>query len=502
MSGMSQYQRDPLSDEALRPALDELLALRELLLAAETEQRSVIDAVAEPMRPHACNLIHYVTFRQLDLQSLQERLSGAGLSSLGRSEGRVLDAIGSLIRALQRLLGLTVDPVPTWGAEAARGALRMHTEWLLGPTDGCAIMVTLPTEAAHDDTLVRELLTAGMRVARINCAHDDADTWQAAAERVRRAARSLERPCRILFDLPGPKLRTLSIEGDEVIRLDSGDTLLLSADGAAGRPERRARDGSVKEPARIACALPLLIDALRPGAPVHFDDGKISSEVVAVRDRVAHLRITHTVKGRAKLRSEKGINVPDTQLEVPALGDDDLAALAVAARHADMVGLSFARTREDVRQLHRELARLDAQNLGVVLKIETRQGFEQLPAMLLEALVRPPVGVMIARGDLAVECGFERVAELQEEILWVCEAARVPAIWATQVLERLTKRGRATRAEITDAAMAERAECVMLNKGPYVVQAVTTLADILARMHGHQRKKSAQLRPLRSLRLG
>jgi pyruvate kinase len=108
----------------------------------------------------------------------------------------------------------------------------------------------------------------------------------------------------------------------------------------------------------------------------------------------------------------------------------------------------------------------------------------------------PRSGVMIARGDLAVECGFERLAEVQEEILWLCEAAHVPAIWATQVLESLAKDGQPSRAEITDAAMSHRAECVMLNKGPYILEAIHMLDGILRRMHGHQTKKSPALRKL------
>jgi pyruvate kinase len=103
---------------------------------------------------------------------------------------------------------------------------------------------------------------------------------------------------------------------------------------------------------------------------------------------------------------------------------------------------------------------------------------------------------MIARGDLAVECGYERLAEVQEEILWICEAAHTPVIWATQVLETLAKTGIPSRAEVTDAAMSERAECVMLNKGPYIGEAVRTLDDILRRMQAHQSKKRAMLRPL------
>jgi pyruvate kinase len=105
---------------------------------------------------------------------------------------------------------------------------------------------------------------------------------------------------------------------------------------------------------------------------------------------------------------------------------------------------------------------------------------------------------MIARGDLAVEVGYERLAEIQEEILWLCEAAHIPVIWATQVLETLVKKGIPSRAEMTDAAMGERAECVMLNKGPYIAEAVTILDDVLQRMQAHQIKKSPQLRALHS----
>jgi len=120
-----------------------------------------------------------------------------------------------------------------------------------------------------------------------------------------------------------------------------------------------------------------------------------------------------------------------------------------------------------------------------------------LNSLLLAAMRTERVGVMIARGDLAVECGYERLAEVQEEVLWFCEAAHVPVIWATQVLENLAKTGVPSRAEITDAAMGERAECVMLNKGPHLLDAARALQGILQRMEAHQRKKSARLRRLR-----
>ena len=135
----------------------------------------------------------------------------------------------------------------------------------------------------------------------------------------------------------------------------------------------------------------------------------------------------------------------------------------------------------------------------MILKIETRRAFEHLPGMLLAALGgERPAGVMIARGDLAVECGYERLAEAQEEILWLCQASHLPVIWATQVLDRLAKTGRPSRAEITDAAMGVQAECVMLNKGPRIIEAISVLDDILRRMDRHHRKQRPLLPKLQA----
>ena len=200
------------------------------------------------------------------------------------------------------------------------------------------------------------------------------------------------------------------------------------------------------------------------------------------------------------MRTAKGINLPDTVLPIPALTATDRANLPFIIDHADLVELSFARTPRDVEDLLTALGELGDSRLGVVVKIETAQAFQNLPAILMAALRRPHTGVMIARGDLAGECGYDRLAELQEEILWLCEAAHLPVIWATQVLDQLARTGRPSRAEITDAAMGVRAECVMLNKGPYILDAVATLADILDRMTGHHEKKNSLLRPLRSWR--
>jgi pyruvate kinase len=285
-------------------------------------------------------------------------------------------------------------------------------------------------------------------------------------------------------------------ETEQSVVLHAGDLLLLTRDcspAPVGFPDEAGQPIP-----RIGCTLPEVFDHARPGHAVYFDDGKIGARVVSVDRDVLTVCIEHPELGGVRLRAGKGINMPDTELPISAITDRDVADLSAVVELADLVNMSFVRTPSDIERLLDELNGLGGQSLGLVLKIETRQAFEHLPQLLLTAMRRPRVGVMIARGDLAVECGYERMAELQEEIMWLCEAAHLPVIWATQVLEQLAKTGLPSRAEISDAAMSERAECVMLNKGPYLDDAVTALDNIMRRMAEHYYKKNALLRPLRS----
>ncbi len=274
--------------------------------------------------------------------------------------------------------------------------------------------------------------------------------------------------------------------------IHEGDELDLSADIVTALPPAGGR------PARIGCTLPEAIAAAQPGHRVLFDDGKISGVVMGTRNGVLRIRIVSADRGGSKLRAEKGINLPDTDIPVAALTPKDEDDLGTVAELADLAALSFVRQPDDVKLLLDRLRARRAEHVGIVLKIETAQAFANLPDLLRTAMAHRDVGVMIARGDLAVEAGYERLAEVQEEILWLCEAAHVPAIWATEVLDGLAKTGRPSRSEITDAAMAERAECVMLNKGPYIIEAVQALDDILRRMTSHHLKKRTLLRELRS----
>lgn len=608
-----------------RHLLPEIHALRERALLVERAHHHVLAAVAPSVADSARNLLHYTALRQRDLRTLQRELGLLGLTRLGRAEAHTLGSLDAVEAALCSLAGRAPprhrNKPTTVDLHTGADILRANARALLGePKRGRAtrIMVTLPTEAAHDAALLRALLLAGMNVARINTAHDDAETWLAMVARLRAAQRETGRRCKIYVDLAGPKVRTGALaslgrlldfgpkrdrrgavltparvvvepsgapksdahegevrlpisegvlararEGDELLLHDCrgkervltlvsrrgsgwlahasqhvyvesgakvsrlrkgevrargavgplpdvveplllrvGDRLRLVREGEVGGPATLDERGRVVRPATIPCTLVEAFRAVSRGHRVLFDDGKLGGEVITRGRRHIDVEITHAAPRGSKLASEKGVNLPDTALRVPALGPEDEAVLRILAPHVDVVGLSFVRGPADVLALHAALDGANARPLGIVAKIETPQAFATLPHILLAGLRRPPFGVMVARGDLAVEVGFERMAEVQEEILWLCEAAHVPVIWATQVLETMAKRGLPSRAEISDASLGVRAECVMLNKGPYIVETVRVLADILSRMSAHRAKGRPLLRELSVSRMG
>lgn len=287
-------------------------------------------------------------------------------------------------------------------------------------------------------------------------------------------------------DLPRPESR---------LTLHTGDKLRMVSEAAFARADDGLRTERLSMP-ELPCTLPEVFVQVKPGERIWFDDGRIGGVIRAANAQGVTVEITHAREDGERLASDKGINLPDSQLDLPALTDQDIQDMATVAQLADMVGLSFVQRAHDIDLLRQHLQAQGAGHIGIVLKIETRRAFENLPALLLSAMKSRATGIMIARGDLAVECGFERLAEVQEELLWAAEAAHMPVIWATQVLETLAKTGMPSRAEITDAAMGERAECVMLNKGPHILEAMQSLDNILQRMQMHQSKKRSLLRAL------
>ena len=333
----------------------------------------------------------------------------------------------------------------TLAVEGADVCLGADAGWLKRLQDGDQVELTDARGARRRLTVVRKLLAGAL----LECERTAYLTGETVLGIHRKGKRRHET---VLADIPVP---------DGKLRLQRGQLLHLVSDGI-GHGAAAATKGRRAQPATT---------------------------------------IDTRVEVGGRISDNKGVNVPDVVVPLPALTPKDLQDLDVVAKHADVVGLSFAQSAADVRALRRHIVDRGAAQLGLILKIETRRGFEHLPEMLFAAMTGPAAGVMIARGDLAVECGYERMAEVQEEMLWACEAAHMPVVWATQVLETLARTGLPTRAEITDAAMGARAECVMLNKGPHIVDAMRTLDDILRRMQMHQSKKSAMLRALKAWKL-
>jgi pyruvate kinase len=478
--------------------LDELTVLRAQILEDAPERVAMLSGGETATDPAVVNLVHYLLLRQHDIRPLQRRLMALGLSSLGRLEGRVLATLDAVIAALAALAGRDTPVDPPTETEYFAGELRLAdaAQALMGPEPDSRrtrIMVTLPSEAADGPDLILDLARAGMDVARINCAHDDVKAWTRMAGFVRAAAKVVGREIAVLMDIAGPKIRTADVLlPEKKARLQVGDRVRLVAQG---KPR-------VCETARFSAgvSLPQIVTRLRIGDRLRYDDGKLEAVVESLSEGEAVVLVRKTKAGGTKLKPEKGINLPDTSLGLSPLTTKDETDLATVIVLADIIGYSFVSEPEDIDLLDSVLEQhgQTGRTLGLIAKIEQPQAVSNLPALIVRSRKRGPFGVMIARGDLAAEIGFERLAEMQEEILWICEAASVPCIWATQVLEDMVKQGIPTRGEMTDAAMAARAECVMLNKGPAVVEAVSLLDRLLARMDGHVFKKTPTLRALSS----
>jgi pyruvate kinase len=278
----------------------------------------------------------------------------------------------------------------------------------------------------------------------------------------------------------------------QYISLKVGDYLILHKDPMPGEPAQYDENGKLLQHAHISCTLPEIFKDVKKSEPVFFDDGKIEGNIEDVNEDELLVKISYAKDTGSKLKADKGINLPDSDLKVSGLTEKDKKDLEFVAVNADTVNFSFVNDENDVQQLMDELSKYET-TPGIILKIETQKGFKNLPRILLKAMQTFPIGVMIARGDLAIETGWKNFASIQEEILRICEAAHIPDVWATQVLENLAKKGVPSRAEITDAAMAQRAECAMLNKGVYIEKAVKMLDKILRRMQRFQKKKETIL---------
>lgn len=463
--------------------VEELELIDEQMQNAEEVFRPSLEKLHPAHQLNAVNLLHYLALRSMDIRQVQDHLHAVGLSSMASSESHIR---GQLRQILRRLGVAKQGGAAVFDYAEARSSLARRSAQLFGRKSGESvpyIMVTFDSDLADDYDKVKNLLQSGMNVARINCAHDDESTWFRMIQHVKRASRITGLDCKIYMDLAGPKIRTVVREKSGKFPVQEGHHFFLTDEA------HLHEEGPV-----LGCTVPGIAEQLNPGEIVLFDDGLIEARVEKAEGHTLRLQVLRISSKKPVIKNEKGINFPESTLLLPALTEYDHQCLSFINKHADMVGYSFVRSARDILQLQE--ARGRHKKVALIIKIETPEAVKNLPELLLAGLREENVGVMIARGDLAVEIGFERMSEIQEEILWICEAAHVPVIWATQVLENLNKSGVATRSEITDAAHAAHADCVMINKGAHIIRTMETLRDILIRIGGHHVKKRYTFRPL------
>ncbi|KAL6508341.1 hypothetical protein OROHE_021883 [Orobanche hederae] len=634
MPSGADFQSDCGEHGNQESVLDKLKAVHLHILAMEQWNLSRLKMCHRNYSASATNLLHYLALKSLDTEQIKEELSSIGLMKLETVNTHVLSSllacIQMLISSKSDSLGINIsseghplhksldNKISDLETKAMMKRASSNRNQLLGTLQGprtAHIMVTVGHEVVENDAHITDLINSGTTTFRINCAHGNPEIWSKIISTIKKSARLLEKPCRVLMDLAGPKLRTgrfkdgpcvvkvsakknafgrtvrgagaqvwltprgagpplhhlspdviLQVDGqgffdkleidnnvrfsdacgerrnfkvlskypvfsgvgfmaecnntayvesgtllyvkkkgrkslvgrvvdippaEQFVRLRVGDLLTISRDSSDEQDNSPYLAAGAHN---ITCPSRYLFDSVKPGDPIAFDDGKIWGVVKGTSISEVVVTITHAGLNGTKLGSEKSINIPESNIRYEGLTSKDLMDLNFVAVHADMVGISFIRDVNDIIILRQELEKRKISGLGVVLKIETKGGFQNLPLLVLEAMKSSnPLGVMIARGDLAVECGWEKLADIQEEIISICDAAHVPVILATQVLETLVKTGVPSRAEIIDAANGRRASCVMLNKGKHIVQAVSTLDTLL---NSQCSKAKAEMKPL------
>lgn len=311
---------------------------------------------------------------------------------------------------------------------------------------------------------IRELIEAGMDVARLNFSHGSHAEHQQRHSWVREAAHAADRPVGILADLQGPKIR-LGKFAEGTVVWASGETVVITNEDILGSHDR------------VSCTYSKLPEEVRPGDRLLIDDGKVAVEVVSSDGTDITCRVTEG----GPVSNNKGVSLPNVAVSVPALSDKDADDLRFAlALGVDLVALSFVRSPDDIKLVH-EIMDQVGRRVPVIAKIEKPEAVDRL-----ESIVNAFDGLMVARGDLGVEMPLEQVPLVQKRAVQLCRELAKPVIVATQMLDSMIENPRPTRAEASDVANAvlDGADAVMLSGetsiGRYPIATVQTMARIIS----------------------
>lgn len=324
--------------------------------------------------------------------------------------------------------------------------------------------------ASSDERMLTKMITAGMNVARINCSHGNREEYRTVIERIRKVSKKLKIPVAILLDLSGVKIRIGEFAGGKVV-LEEGKPFTLTTAKVPG--DERG----------VFVDYPKLTKEAKPGMKILLDDGKIVLSVIAASAK----EIFTTVETGGEIRSRRGVNIPGAFLSTDTITPKDREDIAFGTDiKVDYIALSFVRTAKDIVKL-RELITTHHAQAGIIAKIETQQAVDDLDAIIAAA-----DGIMVARGDLAVEVPKEEVPLIQKTIIRKCNAAGKPVITATQMLDSMATHTTPTRAEVNDVANAifDGTDAVMLSGesaiGIHPHLAIATMSDIALRIEGSE----------------
>ena len=427
------------------------------------------------------NLYHYLNVRKYDFSQLQDDLTKVGLSSFGRSQAHMEASVNVALEMLSLALGKELPPQKAHlSYEASHTLMDKNSEIFSTSSDKTKIMITVPSD--YEDNWFESLSHEGVHLFRINTAHDNPARWSEMAEGIKSASCE-DKNLKIYVDLAGPKIRTILKKTKksgkpEKIKVFYGDKVLIHSSVSSPSDKERKHYDAV-----VGCTLEKIGSLVAIGDHLFLDDGKIELFIDEILGEDLGCTVLTRNDEGSKIKDEKGINFPNSDIAIHAICDHDKEVLPHICEYADIIGISFAQTPEDITDLIDELEKLGKKGeISIVAKIETKKGVQNLPAILETLIEYGNSGIMIARGDLAIEIGFENLAYMQEEILDLCTAAHIPVILATQVLESKMKTNIPSRAEISDVAFAHKAECVMLNKGDYALETIKILTTIFAQM--------------------
>ncbi|MGL5080073.1 MAG: pyruvate kinase [Microcoleaceae cyanobacterium] len=320
--------------------------------------------------------------------------------------------------------------------------------------------------ASHDPEILKQMIQAGMNVARLNFSHGSYEDHAGTIQLLRQVSAELNTPVTLLQDLQGPKIRVGQLPNGSMELVPGEFITFVPMDEYNGQPDTASID------------YPHLAEEAEPGAQILLDDGLLELRIEEISGTSVKCKI---IEG-GTLKSRKGVNLPSLILQLPAMTDKDKQDLEFGlAQGVDWVSLSFVRQAEDVRGLREFMAQHGAEKTPVMAKIEKPQAIANLQAIIDEC-----DGLMVARGDLGVELSPEKVPLLQKQIIRLCNQKGIPVITATQMLESMIHNPRPTRAEASDVANAilDGTDAVMLSGesavGDYPVKAVEMLARIAA----------------------